>query len=228
MPRKVFVAGEILTAADVNTNLMDQAVMSFASSAARGSAIPTPVEGMASYLNDQNVLSLYDGSAWQTSLATTGGILQVVQTVKTDAFTTTSPSYVDITGFSVTITPKSTTSKVLILLDMKIVNHVQGVSLRLQGGNSGNYIGDAAGSRIRALTGFHTRDNDGYIQQHYFQTGGVYLDSPATTSAVTYKVQVACASGANNEFNFNRSENDTDTAGFSRPASSITAIEVAA
>jgi hypothetical protein len=64
MPRKVFVAGEILTAADVNTNLMDQAVMVFAGTAARGSDIPTPVEGMVSYLNDADRLELYT-TAWK-------------------------------------------------------------------------------------------------------------------------------------------------------------------
>lgn len=63
MPRKVFTAGEILTAADVNTNLMDQAVMSFASSAARGSAIPSPVEGMVSYLADTDSWEGYT-TAW--------------------------------------------------------------------------------------------------------------------------------------------------------------------
>ena len=64
MPRKVFVAGEILTAADVNTNLMDQAVMVFDSSAARGSAIPTPSEGMVTYLKDIDELQKFDGSAF--------------------------------------------------------------------------------------------------------------------------------------------------------------------
>jgi hypothetical protein len=63
MPRKVFTAGEILTAADVNTNLMDQAVMSFASSAARSSAIPSPVEGMVSYLADTDSWEGYT-TAW--------------------------------------------------------------------------------------------------------------------------------------------------------------------
>jgi hypothetical protein len=63
MSRKVFTAGEVLAAADVNSFLMDQSVMSFAGTAARGSAIPTPVEGMAAYLEDSNIISLYDGSA---------------------------------------------------------------------------------------------------------------------------------------------------------------------
>jgi hypothetical protein len=64
MPRKTFVAGEILTAADVNTNLMDQAVMVFADSAARGSAIPSPSEGMVTYLSDVNLVEAYTGAAF--------------------------------------------------------------------------------------------------------------------------------------------------------------------
>jgi hypothetical protein len=64
MPRKVFVSGEILTAADVNTNLMDQAVMVFAGTAARGSAIPTPSEGMVTFRTDDDILEFWSGSAW--------------------------------------------------------------------------------------------------------------------------------------------------------------------
>lgn len=62
MPRKVFVAGEILTASDVNTYLMDQMVMVFDNSAARGSAIPSPTEGMVSYLKDTNNVEVYTTS----------------------------------------------------------------------------------------------------------------------------------------------------------------------
>jgi hypothetical protein len=64
LPRKVFVAGEILTAADVNTNLMDQMIMVFDSSSARGSAISSPVEGMLTFLKDNDVLEFYTGTAW--------------------------------------------------------------------------------------------------------------------------------------------------------------------
>jgi hypothetical protein len=66
MPKKTFTAGEVLTAADVNSFLMDQSVMTFATSAARGSAIGTATEGMVSYLNDTNSLEVFDGSAWNT------------------------------------------------------------------------------------------------------------------------------------------------------------------
>jgi hypothetical protein len=64
MPRKTFVAGEILTAADVNTNLMDQAVMVFADAAARTTAIPSPSEGMVTYLSDVNRVEIYTGAAF--------------------------------------------------------------------------------------------------------------------------------------------------------------------
>lgn len=63
--RKTFIATEVLTAANVNGYLMDQSVMVFAGTAARGSAIGTAVsEGMTSYRSDFNILEVYDGSAW--------------------------------------------------------------------------------------------------------------------------------------------------------------------
>lgn len=65
MPRKVFTAGEVLAAADVNTYLMDQAVMTFAGTAARGSAIGTATEGMVTYLADSDTFEFWDGSAYQ-------------------------------------------------------------------------------------------------------------------------------------------------------------------
>lgn len=64
MPRKTFVSGEILTASDVNTFLGDQAVMTFADDAARGSAIPSPSEGMVTYLSDVNRVEAYTGAAF--------------------------------------------------------------------------------------------------------------------------------------------------------------------
>ena len=60
-----FVAGEVLTAAHVQQYLQDQAIMVFAGTAARGSAIGTAAsEGMFSYLADTNALEYYDGSSW--------------------------------------------------------------------------------------------------------------------------------------------------------------------
>ena len=78
---KLFVSGDVLTAAQVNTYLMDQAVMRFANEAARtaafgGTGEPVLAEGMMSYLMDTNSVQVYDGSAW---VAVSGGadVLQV-------------------------------------------------------------------------------------------------------------------------------------------------------
>lgn len=70
---KTFSAGAVLTAAEVNTYLMQQSVMVFGGTAARSSAIPSPSEGMVSYRSDANVLEYYNGSAW-TAVGGSGGI----------------------------------------------------------------------------------------------------------------------------------------------------------
>jgi hypothetical protein len=69
--KKTFTAGEVLTASDVNTFLMEQSVMYFGGTAARASAIPTPSTGMTSYIGVTGTASIpqietYTGSAWQT------------------------------------------------------------------------------------------------------------------------------------------------------------------
>jgi hypothetical protein len=69
VPRKIFVAGEILTAADVNSNLMDQAVMVFNDAAARTTAIPSPIEGMVTYLKSPKSVQRYNGTAWVSGIS---------------------------------------------------------------------------------------------------------------------------------------------------------------
>lgn len=69
--RKVFTAGDVLTASDVQNYMMDQSVMYFAGTAARSSAIATPTTGMTSYIGVTGTatipqLETYTGSAWQT------------------------------------------------------------------------------------------------------------------------------------------------------------------
>jgi hypothetical protein len=69
--KKTFTAGEVLTASDVNTYLMEQSVMNFAGTAARASAIPTPSTGMTTYIGVTGTATIpqietYTGSQWQT------------------------------------------------------------------------------------------------------------------------------------------------------------------
>ena len=222
MPRKVFVAGEILTAADVNTNLMDQAVMVFDDAAARTTAIPSPTEGMVTYLKDTDNLEKFDGTNFVD--AAPGKILQVVSTAKTDTFSTSSTSFTDVTGLDVTITPSSTASKIMIVAQIaySLASGLGWGHFKLVGGNTASYVGDSAGARISGVFGGFISAN---VQDSLIAGGIVYLDSPASSSAITYKLQVRQAS-AGSVF-INRSLSDSDNEFYSRGASSITVMEVA-
>lgn len=64
MPYKVWAVNEILTAADMNTYVGDQVIVTVAGTAARATAIGTPVEGQFAFLKDTDTLTYYTGSAW--------------------------------------------------------------------------------------------------------------------------------------------------------------------
>jgi hypothetical protein len=153
-----------------------------------------------------------------------GSILQVVQVVKTDSFTTTSATFTAVTGLSATITPRSTTSKILITAQ---VAHGLNVALgyghfKMTGGNTAAYVGDTAGSRIAAVFGGSMNADE---RNNIDVSNIVYLDSPATSSAVTYQLEVR-QSGSGTVF-INRTTTDIDNAFTPRGASTITLMEVA-
>lgn len=152
-----------------------------------------------------------------------GAVLQVVQTVKTDTFAMSSGTFTDVTGLSVSITPTSTSSRVLVLVDLKFNGRSGVVSAhsRLMRDSTAIYVGDAAGNRQRATS------NAVGDTEFVSSSNSVFLDSPATTSATTYKVQVR-ANTANNVFvNRAADANDDDSAFRARYASSITVMEIA-
>jgi hypothetical protein len=66
--RKVFTAGDVLTASDVQNYLQDQTVMVFGGTAARSAAIATPTEGMLAVTTDNDEIDYYNGSAWVSAL----------------------------------------------------------------------------------------------------------------------------------------------------------------
>jgi len=76
MPRKTFVAGDVLQASEVNSFLMNQAVMTFATAAARNTAITLPLDGMVTYLEDSKTYETYNGAAWVpfTDITRTSGV----------------------------------------------------------------------------------------------------------------------------------------------------------
>ena len=154
-----------------------------------------------------------------------GKILQVVHTSVTAAtFSTSSTSAVDITGMTLDITPAATSSKVLLTavvnFDMSATTGFAGFTALRDGSAVDNGIGDAAGSRIRCAAWGSSYSNQATVGRTI-----MFLDSPSSTSAVTYKLQVDIDA---NTFYLNRSTTDTDNTSFGRTISTITAMEVGA
>ena len=119
-----------------------------------------------------------------------GKILQVLQTVKTDGFTTSSTSFVDVTGLSVTITPTAASSKVLVMVQGFGSNDVNYPGLINLVRDSTN-VAQSTGSSLSDQTLVFSTTYD-----HDTTTIGItFLDSPATTSATTYKVQLRSSGG---------------------------------
>ena len=151
----------------------------------------------------------------------------VVQTVKTDVFTTTSTSYTVITGLTATITPTSATSKILVLANVKGASNQAtsggGLQYRLMRDSTAIYIGDASGSATQASGQLGTRLTGS--EALLISDTAVMLDSPATTSAVIYSVQVRANAGT--AF-INKPESTSTDSATTRAASGITVIEVAA
>ena len=151
-----------------------------------------------------------------------GHVLQVLQAHKTDAFSTASSSFTDITGLSVSITPSSTSSKILITWKCAVAGNVNNhADLRLMRNATAIDVGGAAGNRTPTTAGNYSGSN------FMMTAGGVYLDSPSSTSSTTYKLQLRTNTGnAIVRINSNYDYNDASSTPVT--ASSIIVMEVAA
>tara|TARA_B100001250_G_scaffold253906_1_gene218429 strand:+ start:2895 stop:3440 length:546 start_codon:yes stop_codon:yes gene_type:complete len=151
-----------------------------------------------------------------------GHIIQVVSATKTDTFSYTgSTSFTDITGLSVNITPSSTSSKILVMLYL-VASQENVPCIRITRDNLAVGYGDAAGNRTRCTA--QISQNSGYISGNGTP---IFLDSPSTTSQITYKAQISLEQTSNTAY-VNRSVNDGDNIAGHRTISSITVMEVAA
>ena len=157
-----------------------------------------------------------------------GKVLQVVQTVKTDHYSVTNTAVSDITGMSVTITPSSSSSKVLILVE-------------LQGGDDGNgYSGfklirgstnigqstalDGENANNTQDTAFALMSEQAQATYKLNNTSFNFLDSPSTTSATTYKLQIV--TWTSTTFHLNRPNSIGNARYTMSGTSTITAIEI--
>lgn len=107
MAYKVFSNGDALNASELNTYLMNQAVISFATTAARDAALPSPNEGQLVWLEDSNKYSYYSGSAWTDLLSIPASGITTVVSNKSANYSIVAAdknSYIVSTSTAITIT----------------------------------------------------------------------------------------------------------------------------
>jgi len=124
-----------------------------------------------------------------------GNVLQVVYGETSSQVSLSTNSYVD-SGLTATITPTSSTSKVLVLIDQSCVWAQNAGS----GGMGIRVLRDLTVINEPPATTIPLSDYIAQATQHYFKYTPTILDSPATTSAVTYKTQGRLAAAASASF----------------------------
>ena len=151
-----------------------------------------------------------------------GKILQVISDTKTDTQSFQSQSFSTISGLSVSITPSSTSNKVLVHYSISVSCNNYGM-FNLRRAGSEILRGDADGNRTRCTF------ESGVMNQYEMQIcSGTFLDSPSSTSALTYDIQCATPDSSSSELFINRYKTDNNSSYVGRATSTITVMEVAA
>jgi hypothetical protein len=150
----------------------------------------------------------------------TGTILQVVNSIKTDTLASAGAGAWNDTGVSAAITPRSTSSKIVVNVNISGAHNSSNTWFKVLRGSTDLGLGDAGSSRLQCTFGnVYTFGDSNIMKTHSFQL----LDSPSSTSELTYKVQARSNGGT---YYINRSVNDTDSVDHGRASSSITLMEV--
>lgn len=160
--------------------------------------------------------------------ASSGGIIQVVSTVCTATAAMTlgggsgNSSWFDISGMSCTITPQSASSKIFLMCLLRGAASGGYLGVQLVRASTAIMLGTGATGNMSNVTGkFKARDS----VHHTYEWVGNGIDSPNTTSATTYKVQVANRHSTE-AFYFNRPSTLDDNNYTMYTSSSFTVMEL--
>ncbi len=222
MPLKLITGGGGSVILDANTTATTYTMYV---PAENGTLVTTasPVLGNASGLTTGTLPTARLPSIPKSNMPS-GSILQVVNTLKSDTMASgTSETWLDVTGMSATITPTSSTSKIYVHVCVGRFYGTNSVVWRVLR-NGGLYnAGDAASSRQQVHA---AESNQGLDPNHTGQLLLTYIDSPTTTSSLTYQLQFR-QEGTNFTFNRNGSDSDITNSYASRSSSSIILMEIA-
>jgi hypothetical protein len=159
------------------------------------------------------------------SIVAPGQVIQTLTAAKLDVFSTTSQSYVDISNMTITITPSSTSSKILFSWNLTYgingdIAHAYVMAMR---GSTNLLVADDDGGNRTEAT--HVLNSYAGAGTHHV-VNGVFLDSPSTTSATVYKLQLKSSNGT--AIYINRSGRDNNEAAYDgRSTSSMCVQEIA-
>lgn len=232
-----FVDGQVLTAAQQNQSART-GVPVFADTTARDAAFggageKTLAEGQLCYVENLTgvaQIQYYDGAAWVSLIAS--GLVQVETTAKTDTFTASVAQGVKtaITGLSVSITPTLAANNVLILAQITYgitTGSLGGVGtmFTLKRSTTEIGIGAAASNRQRVTTG-GIGASGAESKESLCSASIMFLDTPNTTSATTYSIDISHNAASTQTVYINRAQVDTDANYIGRGICTITAFEV--
>ena len=180
--------------------------------------------GIALDAVDNTILKLDDDYALTGTVSGAGKIGQVIQTVKTDTTSTTSDTYVAISGMTASMACASTSSKVLVNVNIYIGRTANGYgSIQLWiGGSVSTFIGDASSSRPRTSLGNPISANSAVALDSY---SGSFLHSPSSTSSIAYALYWQDGTESCTLW-LNRSGTNSDNANAALGVSTITLMEI--
>jgi hypothetical protein len=200
-----------------------------------GTTAPPGYQGQLWFDSTQGKTYIYydDGTSaqWVSAIggSIAGTVVQVVSTTKTDTFSASvgaSSFSSNVTGLEASITPRSTSSKILVSVSLVGSQSTAfGMAgFRIMRGVTALSVGDTASSRSRLTSFSGSRANE---TNDVASVSAEYLDSPSTASSITYGVQLFNTNSTTQTLYLNRSNADSDASNVYRTTSTITLIEVA-
>lgn len=157
-----------------------------------------------------------------------GHVVQVKSSTFTNVFTKSGTGWSELTDLRVLITPSSSSSKMLLSLTMAVGQSYWQTMGRFIRNSTVIGVGDARGSRPQSSFTTITYDGNTINEDYEMQMVATqFLDSPATTSQITYGIEIGGWASGYNVY-VNRSENDGNTANYvGTPISTLTVMEIA-
>ena len=172
-------------------------------------------------------VNLADNFAFTGDVTGAGKVLQVKQAMTDATWSVQSTTPTDVTGMSVSITPSATSSKILVIIDAHTGYNIYSGVFHLLRDTTEIYAGAGGLTRCGLFSNFYAAGSPNYSIYALLPLTANYLDSPATTSSITYKLQGTSYHNSYTQYLNRTHGNLNETSRDGLTASSITVMEIA-